>query len=121
MVSDILVVQVATKKSFEEPRFKEFHQFVVKMYLKKKKQRDAIFEAGKRDIDNRGDDNREESIFAINNTAISHLMNKSSIHGFSRCVTRDHKLLNSTSLATKSLLMNRSKNGCSPDKNDEEK
>ena len=119
MVSDILIAQVATRKSFEEPRFKEFYQFVVKMFLKKKKQRDAMFEIIKSDIENH--DNREESMFAINNTNISHLMNKPSIHGFSRCVKREQKSSNSLSLATKSLLMSRSRNIDFPDKNEEDK
>jgi len=95
-LSEAVIVHSVSKAELETRFFKEFQKNIIKMYEKKKKQRDITFENLKRDYDLKAEQIKAKNIYSFQNMKMGAITNKHAIESLSRRINREQQQISET-------------------------
>lgn len=94
-LSESVIVHSVTKAELETIFFKEFQKNIIKMYEKKKMQREITFENLKKDYDQKAAQMKSKNIYSFQNMKMGAITNKSAIESLSRRINREQQIVDS--------------------------
>lgn len=92
-LSESVIVHSVTKAELETIFFKEFQKNIIKMYEKKKQQREITFENLKKDSDQKAAQMKSKNIYSFQNIKMGAITNKSAIESLSRRINREQQIV----------------------------
>ena len=84
-----------TKAEFDSRFFKDFQDYMIAMYLKKKKQRDIAVENVKKEYESKASEIKAKNIYTVQNTRIKDIIKKPALQSLSKYMHREHKTVDS--------------------------
>ena len=92
------MVHAVRKSEFETRFVKDFQEFLMSMYLKKKEQRDQLLENVRKEYEQKTGEIKAKNIYGVQNNRIKEIMKKPALQSMSKYMHRENKTAESKDL-----------------------